>query len=181
MILLLYIIVNYLLEELNRMKSRKLTTLKTKKRKIKPRKTRKKGGQINNSGLEVRYSSGIVQGQIFTKEETSEAPHVFFTPKESKLYTIIMWDPDAPAKPSWVHWIVTNLLSSEQIHQNTVLSYQGPNPPSGTHRYYFGLFEQTQGKIHPMISGVRGGFDYQEFIRDNKLNKVSEVNFKVEV
>lgn len=90
-----------------------------------------------------------------------------------------MWDPDAPAKPSWVHWIVTNLQTPEQIPQNIVLSYQGPNPASGVHRYYFGLFEQLHGKISPMISGVRGGFNYKEFIRENNLKEVGEVFFKV--
>ena len=162
---------------------------------LKKRKTLKKGGQ--SPGLEVRYPSGIVRGQTFTKEQTKDAPEVFFKEEKGKLYTILMWDPDAPAKPSWVHWIVTNLETPGQIHKNTVLSYQGPNPPSGVHRYYFGLFEQLQGKISPMISGValfktdtttstmlsrvRGGFDYEEFIRENSLNKVGEVYFKVSI
>jgi len=160
---------------------------RTKKRKMrqqfrKRNQTLKKGGQSPlNLGLEVRYQSGVVRGQTFTKEETESEPQVFFKPEEGKLYTILMWDPDAPAKPSWIHWIVTNVESAEQIPQHIVLSYQGPNPPSGTHRYYFGLFEQIQGKISPMISGVRGGFDYEEFIRENNFKKVGEVYFKVSI
>ncbi len=155
----------------SRNKSRKIV------RGIRKRKSIKGGSpQI---GLEVRYPTGIVRGQAFLKEDTKDAPQVHFNPEKDKLYTLLMWDPDAPAKPSWVHWIVTNLNSIEQIPHNTILSYQGPNPPSGTHRYYFGLFIQLHGKISPMISGIRGGFDYKEFIRENGLKKVGEVYFKV--
>ncbi len=152
---------------------------RTKLRKtLKKRKTpRKKGGQ--SPGLEVRYPSGIVRGQTFTKEETNGVPQVFFTPNQGKLYTILMYDPDAPVKPSHIHWIITNLESVEQIPQKTVLSYQGPNPPSGVHKYIFGLFEQIHGKISPMISGVRGGFDYKEFIKENGLKQIGEVYFSI--
>jgi phosphatidylethanolamine-binding protein (PEBP) family uncharacterized protein len=145
---------------------------------LKKRKTpRKKGGQI--PGLEVRYPSGIVRGQTFTKEETKDAPQILFNPEQGKLYTILMYDPDAPAKPSWVHWIITNISNLEQIPNNIVLPYQGPNPPSGTHLYYFGLYEQLHGKISPMISGIRGNFDYTEFIQENYLLKINVVYFRV--
>ena len=169
---------------------------RTKLRKTSRRTPKKKGGHtLQNIGLEVRYPSGIVRGQTFTKDETNGVPQVFFEPKQGKLYTLLMWDPDALAKPSWIHWIVTNLETPEQVPQKIVLSYQGPNPPSGVHKYIFGLFEQIHGKISPMISGVamfktkatasttlsgvRGGFDYKGFIEQNGLKQITSVYFTV--
>ncbi len=161
-----------------------MKTRKFKKRKLTRNTFKKRRGGVNNSQnkntLEVRYPSGkVYNGQMFTKLQTETEPHIHFTPKPDTLYTLLMWDPDAPAKPSWVHWIVTNLESANSITQNSVLQYQGPNPPSGIHRYFFGLFEQQSGKIQPMITGIRGRFDYKEFILQNNLKKVAEVYFKV--
>jgi phosphatidylethanolamine-binding protein (PEBP) family uncharacterized protein len=83
-----------------------------------------------------------------------------------------MIDPDATAKPSWAHWILTNIASS--VKYNTLLSYSPPSPPVGKHRYFFGLFEQTTGTIYPETPYSREGFNYIQFIDDNNLKLVTE-------
>jgi phosphatidylethanolamine-binding protein (PEBP) family uncharacterized protein len=144
------------------------------------RKTIRKGG--NNLIFSVTYPSKKLNSNMIynlSKNNTKSIPIINFLPTPGKLYTILMWDPDAPAKPSWIHWIVTNIETPGQIPQNTKLSYQGPNPPSGVHRYFFGLFEQQSGKINPMISGVRGNFNYTEFIQENNLKPTSQIIMRV--
>ena len=154
----------------------KLKIRKTLRRKYKnKRKTRRlRGGNT----LEVFYDNQQVSGQELSKSLTQMKPTVKF-PTTDKLYTLIMWDPDVPPQiqPGFVHWIATNLQSHNDIENNQVLNYKGPSPPSGIHRYYFGLFEQ-QGHIRPQ-QPERTKFQINDFIKDNNLKKVSEVFMKV--
>jgi len=74
-------------------------------------------------------------------------------PENAQSLVLIMDDPDAPAG-TWVHWVVFNIdPSTSTIGENSVPSgsaqggnswgnnnYQGPCPPSGTHRYFFKLY-----------------------------------------
>jgi len=73
---------------------------------------------------------------------------------------LIVDDPDAPGT-TWVHWVLYNIspemrsLQEDQhftgkntdpkaifVGKNSSggISYQGPCPPSGTHRYFFKLY-----------------------------------------
>ena len=92
-----------------------------------------------------------------------------FVPGGTKSFVLIMDDPDAPGG-TWDHWIVYNIpasitslsedagasgggnLPSEAIHgtnswNNTY--YQGPCPPSGTHRYFFKLYSLSVSQLTP--------------------------------
>jgi Raf kinase inhibitor-like YbhB/YbcL family protein len=71
-------------------------------------------------------------------------------PKGTKTLAVIVDDPDAP-RGDWVHWIIFNIqvLSDKLIIKENTSSdqqgindfgntkYDGPAPPSGTHRYSF--------------------------------------------
>ena len=69
---------------------------------------------------------------------------------KTQSFVLILSDLDAPR--GWDHWIVFNLPSTlRALPENTNLgetlsnswgkkSYQGPCPPSGTHRYVFDLY-----------------------------------------
>ena len=73
------------------------------------------------------------------------------TPKEAKTLVLIVDDPDAPSG-IFDHWIVWNIPAlTIKIDENTVpgkeglngarqISYMGPCPPSGTHRYFFKIY-----------------------------------------
>lgn len=74
-------------------------------------------------------------------------------PKEAKSLALIVDDPDAPVG-LWVHWVVWNIdPKTTEIPEGSVpagaqqgkndfqrLTYGGPCPPSGTHRYFFKVY-----------------------------------------
>lgn len=71
-------------------------------------------------------------------------------PEDVKSLAIIVDDPDAP-KGTWVHWLVWNIIPGREIKQNIIPGtegindfnshhYEGPCPPSGTHRYFFKVY-----------------------------------------
>jgi Raf kinase inhibitor-like YbhB/YbcL family protein len=79
-------------------------------------------------------------------------------PEETLSFALIVDDPDAPVG-TWVHWVLYNIPAETRSLQSAVksqsdlpsgtqvgendwgeISYGGPCPPSGTHRYFFKLF-----------------------------------------
>lgn len=74
-------------------------------------------------------------------------------PEGAESLALVVDDPDAPAG-TWVHWVVWDIDSKTAvIGKNTVppgsvegltsfgrTGYDGPCPPSGTHRYFFRLY-----------------------------------------
>lgn len=155
-------------------KSRRHTRRNTKKKTLK----KQKGAQQQATELEIFYGTTKVLGQELTKQLTQSEPAIKF-PNTNKLYTLVMWDPDVPEQiqPGFAHWIAINLKSPNDIQHNQVLDYKGPSPPSGTHRYFFGLFEQV-GSIQPQQPD-RTLFSIREFVKENNLKKVAEVFMRV--
>jgi len=78
-------------------------------------------------------------------------------PAEARSLALIVDDPDAPVG-LFTHWLVWNVdPKTTQIAENSVPKgglqgtndfpgqrYDGPQPPSGTHRYYFKIFALDQ-------------------------------------
>lgn len=74
-------------------------------------------------------------------------------PENTKSLALIVDDPDAPVG-CWVHWLVwnikptTNTISQDSVPEGSIQgindfkknNYGGPNPPSGTHRYFFKIY-----------------------------------------
>jgi Raf kinase inhibitor-like YbhB/YbcL family protein len=74
-------------------------------------------------------------------------------PAGTKSFALIVDDPDAPMG-TWVHWVLFNLpadarnlqesadTSAVSVGKNSSgnMHYDGPCPPSGTHRYFFKLY-----------------------------------------
>ena len=77
-------------------------------------------------------------------------------PAGTQSFAIIVDDPDAPGR-TWVHWVLFNIPTDVRSLQedfsttgtnaiivgknsSNAMSYQGPCPPSGTHRYFFKLY-----------------------------------------
>jgi Raf kinase inhibitor-like YbhB/YbcL family protein len=73
-------------------------------------------------------------------------------PADTKSFALIVDDPDAPMG-TWVHWVLYNIPASTRSLQENMdtgamsvgknssgkMRYDGPCPPSGTHRYFFKL------------------------------------------
>jgi len=81
-------------------------------------------------------------------------------PAGTQSFALIVDDPDAPGR-TWVHWVLFNIpatmrslqedlpITGKNVDPNAIYagnnssgkpSYQGPCPPSGTHRYFFKLY-----------------------------------------
>jgi hypothetical protein len=109
-------------------------------------------------------STAFVNGQAIPatyscKGRDLSPPLAWSEPPAGTLsFAIIVEDPDAPAG-TWTHWVIFNIPAatrglSEGVrpdpelfdgslqgsNSSGKLGYQGPCPPSGTHRYYFRLY-----------------------------------------
>ena len=104
-------------------------------------------------------NNGIIPPQ-FTCDGRDISPPLSWSepPADTQSLALICDDPDAPGK-TWVHWVVYNLTPSTRFLSEAVsiekgitggglqgindfnkLSYGGPCPPGGTHRYFFKLY-----------------------------------------
>lgn len=92
-------------------------------------------------------------------------------PPETRSFALIADDPDA-AIGTWVHWVLYNLPAQVNYLPEGVstgpslpfggqqgkngsgqLGYQGPCPPSGTHRYFFKVYALSEPlKMPPAAS-----------------------------
>ena len=74
-------------------------------------------------------------------------------PTQAKSLALVLHDPDAQAPGGWTHWVKFNISTeTTQIEEGKEpegfsgeggggsLVYQGPCPPSGTHRYIFTIY-----------------------------------------
>ena len=109
-------------------------------------------------------SSTFKDGQMLPKrcgydnENSSPALSWSGLPAGAKSLAVICDDPDAPGG-DWVHWVIFNIPSGtgglpEKMSKDKVLKdgsrqgmndfrktgYDGPCPPSGTHRYVFKVY-----------------------------------------
>jgi Raf kinase inhibitor-like YbhB/YbcL family protein len=112
------------------------------------------------AGPKMKISSPAFQegGTIpekFSKNGQNANPELRIeaAPAEAKSLALIVDDPDAPAG-LFAHWLVWNIdPKTTEIAENSVpkgavqgtndfpgRGYDGPQPPSGTHRYYFKIF-----------------------------------------
>lgn len=99
----------------------------------------------NNAPLPLKYSG---KGQDLSPPLAWQNP-----PVGTKSYALICDDPDAPSG-TWTHWVLYNIplnvknITEGEIPQGAIFgknswgktSYNGPNPPSGTHHYHFTLY-----------------------------------------
>ncbi len=102
------------------------------------------------------YSSAFENGsfipEIYTCDGDNINPplEVLGISGDAVSLLLIMDDPDAPIG-TFTHWVVWNIDPEMQITENSIpgiegangvnkVSYTGPCPPSGTHRYFFKMY-----------------------------------------
>jgi Raf kinase inhibitor-like YbhB/YbcL family protein len=111
-------------------------------------------------GIKMKMTSPAFQegGTIpekFSKNGQNVSPELRIegAPAEAKSLVLIVDDPDAPVG-LFTHWLVWNIdPKTTEIAENSAPKgavqgtndfpgqrYDGPRPPSGTHRYYFKIF-----------------------------------------
>lgn len=108
---------------------------------------------VNGQSIPVKYSC---LGKNVSPALTWNDP-----PAGTQSFALIMEDPDAPMG-TWVHWVLSNIPVDRRSLEEDLpvtgknvantngifvgknssgnIGYDGPCPPSGTHRYYFRLY-----------------------------------------
>jgi Raf kinase inhibitor-like YbhB/YbcL family protein len=96
-------------------------------------------------------SDGYIPAKYTCEGENINPPlEVSGAPEEAETLVLIMEDPDVQ-QGVFDHWIVWNIQPLKMIAENSIpgvqgrnsfgsTQYEGPCPPSGTHRYYFKLY-----------------------------------------
>ena len=118
------------------------------------------GGHIIQLSSSAFPAGGNIPRQ-FTCQGEDVSPELTWknAPKHTKVFALIVHDPDAPRAGGFTHWVAYNIPakvnhlpqaipSGEQLPGGGLqgkndfeqLGYRGPCPPSGTHRYYFYLY-----------------------------------------
>ncbi|UFS68780.1 YbhB/YbcL family Raf kinase inhibitor-like protein [Geomonas sp. RF6] len=105
------------------------------------------------------FNNGTQIPSRYTCDGENINPHLVIhgVPAKTKSLALLVEDPDAPAG-LWVHWVMWNMPpDTTEIREHTVPfgakeglntrrkhGYDGPCPPSGSHRYFFRLFALDQ-------------------------------------
>ena len=105
--------------------------------------------------LELSSDSFVQNGLIPSKYtcdgvDANPSIHIDNIPEEAKSLAIIVDDPDAP-NGSFCHWVTWNIPVTHEIKEKEKKGaqgmndfgrhrYNGPCPPSGTHRYNFKVY-----------------------------------------
>uniref|UniRef100_A0A0E0ETS5 Uncharacterized protein n=1 Tax=Oryza meridionalis TaxID=40149 RepID=A0A0E0ETS5_9ORYZ len=117
--------------------------------------------RINYGEKEITNGTGLRSSAVFT------APHVEIEGRDqTKLYTLVMVDPDAPSpsKPEYreyLHWLVTDIPEAIDA-RNEIVPYEAPRPPAGIHRLVFVLFKQ-EARQTVYAPGWRQNFNVRDF------------------
>ncbi|KAL0640354.1 carboxypeptidase Y inhibitor [Maublancomyces gigas] len=142
-----------------------------------------------NTMLSIAFLTNkeVSLGNTLKPEDAQEQPILQITPEsedESKTYTIVLTDPDAPSRKDtkwseFCHWIVTDVklpsleaitasataesMSIDFSRSRELVKYMGPAPPekTGKHRYVFLLYRNPSsgGKLEGPSHRKRWGND----------------------
>jgi phosphatidylethanolamine-binding protein (PEBP) family uncharacterized protein len=95
--------------------------------------------------MEVFYNGKLLKDNKFLRVyETQSEPHITLNVDPNKLYTLVLYDPDA-VSGTYIHWIKANITNNDMRTGNIIIPYKGPAPPpkTGKHHYIFNLYEQN--------------------------------------
>lgn len=129
--------------------------------------------------ITISFNKPVKCGEKLEKNITENHPQIEWNKDPNKIYTIIMFDPDAPSpknptKKNFLHWLIIN-------NDKTINSYTPPSPPhgSGNHRYFVAIFEQDDN-IKDITEFPREKFDVKKFAKDHNLQIYALTKFVVE-
>ncbi|KAJ3687549.1 hypothetical protein LUZ61_016713 [Rhynchospora tenuis] len=119
--------------------------------------------RIMYNGVEITNSTGMKASQV------ASAPRVEISGSDqSRLYTLVMVDPDSPSpsNPSnreYLNWLVTDIPEGSDVSfGNEIVPYEGPRPSAGIHRVAFVLFRQ-EVRQNVFAPGWRPNFNTRDF------------------
>jgi len=128
--------------------------------------------------MEVFYNGNILKdGQFLTVSETQIEPEIKLNIDANKLYTLVVYDPDA-INGTYIHWTKTNITNNDIKTGNIIIPYKGPAPPpkTGKHHYIFNLYQQNA--VNKMLPLEERAFELNEL--ENKLqvnNPIYKIQF----
>jgi phosphatidylethanolamine-binding protein (PEBP) family uncharacterized protein len=129
------------------------------------------------SDFSVSFAGQEAANNLRNRQNTLQSPNISYRANTSDdLYSLVIWDPDAP-NPSFLHWMVVNIPEDQILSGTTIQPYHPPTPPSGTHRYYVGLFKQ-KNPIQPSFPS-RTGFSIDSFVNQYDLEENGRKMIKV--
>lgn len=101
------------------------------------------------------FNNGAQIPSKYTCDGENINPHLVIhgVPAKTRSMALLVEDPDAPMG-LWVHWVLWNISPEvTEIREHTMpygaevglntnkeIGWDGPCPPSGTHRYFFRLY-----------------------------------------
>ena len=123
------------------------------------------GVQGRDRSMDIQLTSpAFKEGEMIPAQYTADGFNVSpplawdNIPDETRTLAIICDDPDAPGG-TWVHWVIYNIpVKPRGLHEKIPqqkqmlngtrqgtndsgnIGYDGPAPPSGTHRYFFRIY-----------------------------------------
>ena len=107
--------------------------------------------------MEVFYNvNELKDGEFLSVSETQMEPEIKLNVNPNKLYTLVLYDPDAVGG-TYIHWIKANITNNDMKTGNIIIPYKGPAPPprTGKHHYIFNLYEQNgENKMIPLEEKV---------------------------
>lgn len=123
----------------------------------------------------------------------NEPSFSIFNMNPSKLYSIIMIDPDAPTgfdgnkngnknkNKTFLHWWIANIKGNTQkiLNYDTFMPYSPPSPSQGKHRYFFKLFSQPSNISNPQIMD-RTPYNIDKWISTYHLEPIGELVYIVD-
>ncbi|GBC02064.1 hypothetical protein RclHR1_04430014 [Rhizophagus clarus] len=133
--------------------------------------------------LEFKFKNDVIEPGVFLfPAQTKKEPKVTLTNfhEETRLYTLIMVDPDMPDVPNnayqteW-HWLITNIplnvTKSDVSSGEVILPYVPPHPPKGTkyHRYTLAILEQPDNQKIIIPENMGRVKDVREFMSEHNL------------
>jgi phosphatidylethanolamine-binding protein (PEBP) family uncharacterized protein len=128
--------------------------------------------------MEIFYNGNILKdNQFLTVSESQVEPEIKINVDPSKLYTLILYDPDAVGG-TYIHWTKTNITNNDIKTGNIIIPYKGPAPPpkSGKHRYIFNLYQQNaENKMLPLVERAFELNDLENHLQVN--NPIYQIQF----
>ncbi|XP_068594812.1 phosphatidylethanolamine-binding protein 1 [Brachionichthys hirsutus] len=130
--------------------------------------------------LTIKYDSLEIDelGKVLTPTQVQNEPSCIEWEgcDPSKLYTLVLTDPDAPSREKadfreWHHFLVVNMKGNDVSSGSVMSAYVGSGPPEGTglHRYVWLVYEQPAplSCSEPVLTNRsgqnRGNFRIQRF------------------
>ncbi len=113
-------------------------------------KTEAKISTLKINSTEFKDHGAIPSKYTYDGQNINPSLGIENLPKEAVSIVIIMDDPDSKIK-TWVHWIMWNIKPTITIKEGINQGiqgvndfkqnrYDGPCPPSGSHRYFFKIY-----------------------------------------